>query len=477
MAFLFTNNLMMEVIHMEENQLREYINIIWRRLWIIFLTTVLLVVGSGILSYFILEPEYETFTTFMLSKPNMRMGSNEAIGYNDIILNQKLVFTYGEIAKSRLVSSKVINNLGLNITPEELRKKVKVSLIEDTEIIKISVNHTVPELAAKIANETSKVFEENIVNMLKVENIQVIDKAEVPIKAVSPKPELNMLIAGILGIMTGMFLVFLLEFLDNTIKTPLDVEKHIGSTVIGMIPKSLEDRNPKSYVSEAYRTLRTNIQFISIDKNIQTLVVTSSVPGEGKSTVAANLAITMAQLDKKVLLIDADLRKPKIHKIFNKFNFSGLTTVLAEEHDYKAYVEVTDISNLEILTSGPIPPNPAELLGSNRMKDFLEKVKEDYDIILLDSPPVGIVTDAAILSTKCHGVLIVCAAGKVIIKAAVNTKKTLEKVNANIIGVVMNKILIKEKRYYYQSYSKSCCESEDIDPKKRKNQREEKINV
>lgn len=446
---------------MEAIELREYIYMIRRKLWLVALITFLSVAISGLVSIYILEPEYETFTTLMLSKPNTGTGVNEAIQYNDLLLNQKLVATYEQIAKSRLISNEVIKNLGLDLTPEQLGMKVNVSLIKDTEIIKIVANDKNPVLATNIANETAEVFKNNIANIMKIENVQVIDKAEVPKSPAKPKPMLNMSIAGVLGIMISLLLVFILEYMDNTIKTPSDIEKYLDIPVIGMMPKSLEPsihNNPKTPTAEAYRILRTNIQFTNIDNDIKSIVVTSSGPSEGKSTVVSNLAIAMAQVDKKVLLVDADLRKPRIHKIFDLLNFSGLTTVLSENLDYKAIKMSTEIGGLDILTSGPIPPNPAELLGSLRMKEFLEKAKEDYDVVLLDTPPVGIVTDAAVLATKCHGVILVCAVNQTIIRVFIKGKELLQKVNANTLGIVMNKIPLKKSGYYkhhFYNYYKS----------------------
>lgn len=219
----------------------------------------------------------------------------------------------------------------------------------------------------------------------------------------------------------------------------------------------ITNENPKSPSAEAYRTLRTNIQFSNIDKEIKTIVVTSSGPGEGKSTVTANYAVTLAKNDKKVLLIDADLRKPRAHTFFNLPNINGLTNVVAESTDYKKLVQATKIEGLDLLTSGPIPPNPSELLGSKKMKAFLDTLKEDYDMIIIDSPPVGLVTDAAILSTVVDGTILVCAVGQAIKEAAANAKQLLDKVNANILGVVLNKIPLNEggyyKYHYYQHYT------------------------
>jgi len=230
--------------------------------------------------------------------------------------------------------------------------------------------------------------------------------------------------------------------------------------------KLIAHTDPKSPISEAYRTLRTNIQFSSLDKPLRSIAVTSSGPGEGKTTTTINLAITMAQSGSKVLLIDGDLRKPKIHKIFRINNAVGLTNILVNELDYKENVSSTYIEGLNILTAGVIPPNPSELLASNRMKQFLDKVKNDYDFVLIDTPPAAVVTDASILSTIVDGTLLVCASGEVAIEAATRAKGLLENVNANIIGVVLNKIKINKSnysQYYYYAY-----EEEEYTKKKKK---------
>jgi len=207
-------------------------------------------------------------------------------------------------------------------------------------------------------------------------------------------------------------------------------------------------KDPKSLIREAFRTIRTNIQFSGIDKTLKSLVVTSSISEEGKTTISINIAYSIAQTDKRVILIDCDLRKPNIHKVFDLPNLSGLTTALAGDIDYKHFVNTNAEDKLNVLTSGPIPPNPSELLGSKRMELLLEKVREDYDMIILDSPPVGIVTDAAVLSTIVDGTILVCGVDKTKIDEIKAAKVALHKVNANIIGVIMNKVSIKESTYY-----------------------------
>ncbi len=219
--------------------------------------------------------------------------------------------------------------------------------------------------------------------------------------------------------------------------------------------KLIVHTNPKSPISEAYRTLRTNIQFSSLDNPIKTIVVTSAGPGEGKTTSVINLGITMVQSGSKVLLIDGDLRKPQIHKIFEASNQVGLTNVLVNELDYKEGVSSTYVDGLEILSAGVIPPNPSELLASNRMKQLLSRVSEDYDFVLVDTPPAAVVTDASVLSAVADGTILVCASGQVPIDGTKRAKELLENVNANIIGVILNKIPINQRnysQYYYYHY-------------------------
>jgi capsular exopolysaccharide synthesis family protein len=219
-----------------------------------------------------------------------------------------------------------------------------------------------------------------------------------------------------------------------------------------MLNEMISIRNPKSHGAEAFRTLRTNIQFSSLDEEIKTLVVTSTQPGEGKSTVISNLGITVAQSGKKVLLIDCDLRKPTVHKKLGLSNQDGLTTLLAKEKKLDEVVQTTNIKNFFVLTSGPIPPNPAELLGSKKMKNFLNELQEYFDMILIDAPPVLAVTDAQILSTCCDGVVFVAGYGQAEKNAIVRAKELVDKVGGKIIGVVINKVPSNSKNHYYYNY-------------------------
>ncbi|PKF89119.1 capsular biosynthesis protein [Bacillus sp. BA3] len=211
----------------------------------------------------------------------------------------------------------------------------------------------------------------------------------------------------------------------------------------------IAQNNPKSPITEQYRLIRTNIQFSSVDKEIKTIVVTSSEPNDGKSTTAANLAIVLAQEEKNVLLVDADLRKPSVHYAFNLSNIHGLTSVLTKKMGLRKTILNSNVSNLDILTSGPIPPNPSELLNSKAIETAIDELKEIYDYIIFDTPPVLVVPDSQIVANKCDGVIMVVASGKTNKQSAVKAKELLLKANTSLLGVVLNGVETDNSNYYY----------------------------
>ncbi|MBS4178117.1 CpsD/CapB family tyrosine-protein kinase [Bacillus sp. FJAT-49731] len=207
--------------------------------------------------------------------------------------------------------------------------------------------------------------------------------------------------------------------------------------------------NPKSPISEQYRTIRTNIQFSAVDREIRSLMVTSSSPGEGKSTTTANLAIVFAQQGKKVLLVDADMRKPTVHYTFSMNNAYGLTNVLTRQMGINEAAKVSKLDGLDVLTSGPIPPNPAELLSSKAMKQFFEEAALQYDLVIFDTPPVLAVTDAQVLANQCDGTILVVSSGKADVDNVKKTKELLQAANAKMLGVVLNNKKMANNDYYY----------------------------
>ncbi|MDQ0206999.1 capsular exopolysaccharide synthesis family protein [Alkalicoccobacillus murimartini] len=211
----------------------------------------------------------------------------------------------------------------------------------------------------------------------------------------------------------------------------------------------IADLHKHSPISEQYRTIRTNIEFSSVDKELRSFVVTSAGPGEGKSTSVANLAIVMAQNGQRVLIIDADMRRPTVHYTFATANTRGLTNVLSKQTSLEETVQLTKIEHLFILTCGPIPPNPAELLNSRMMELVLEEALDQFDIIILDAPPVMAVTDAQLIASKVDGTILVTSSGKTDRDEIIKTKELLNKTKANLLGVILNNKPVDEKSYYY----------------------------
>ena len=210
--------------------------------------------------------------------------------------------------------------------------------------------------------------------------------------------------------------------------------------------------DPKSVISEQYREIRTNIEYSNVDQNTKTILVTSSDKNEGKTTTVSNLAVSFANLNKKVLLIDCDLRNASIHKMFRLNNIYGLTDILAKDRAVDKCIQETELKNLYVLTAGAIPPNPAEILSSDKMKNLIENLKNVYDYIFIDTPPIGLVTDAGALSSFIDGVVLVVKSESVEKKYLEETKKKLDAVDARILGAILNSYKSEQKDYNYYSY-------------------------
>lgn len=226
-------------------------------------------------------------------------------------------------------------------------------------------------------------------------------------------------------------------------------DKKLKKLMMNTKRKLVTQVSPKSPISEQYKTIRTNINFSSVDRDMRSIMVTSSGPGEGKSTTAANLAVVFAQQGKTVLLVDGDMRKPTAHYTFNVTNTFGLTTVLTRQKELREVVHQTDVDHLDLLTCGPVPPNPAELLSSRSMEEFLMDVYADYDMVIFDTPPVLAVTDAQVLANQCHGTILVVSSGTTEIESAQKGKELLQSAKGKLLGVILNNRELKDTSYYY----------------------------
>jgi succinoglycan biosynthesis transport protein ExoP len=301
-------------------------------------------------------------------------------------------------------------------------------------------------------------------------NIQIVDPAELPTHPYKPNKRLNLLLAAVVGLFLGVGLAFFFEYLDNTIKTPEDLEQWVRLPSFGMVPEISNGRrrrlekgtsypvelitygHPKSMLSEAYRSIRTSILLSSSEKPPKKITITSPNPAEGKTTTVINTAIALSQTGAQVIIIDADMRKPKVHKIFNHENGMGLSNFLSGHGDLESIVKKSEVPNLFYIPSGPVPPNPSELLGSNLFKNMLESLEARYDHILLDSPPVLGFADAIILSTCVNGVILTVLGGKTPRETLQRAKEALQQTHTKILGVVINRVDIRRSDYGYYYY-------------------------
>ncbi|MBC8449760.1 MAG: polysaccharide biosynthesis tyrosine autokinase [Chloroflexi bacterium] len=308
--------------------------------------------------------------------------------------------------------------------------------------------------------------------------LTVVEPATVPTVPIGPKKTLTILLAAAIGLILAVSAAFLLEYLDDTLKTPDDIMQALGLSALGAIARiegdTLADKlitadHPKSPISEAYRVLRTNLQFSSVDRPLKTLLVTSANPIEGKSVTAANIGVVMAQAGHSVIMVDSDLRRPVLHKIFQIPNNEGFTNALLHANPSPgAYLQPTKVENLRVLTTGPLPPNPSELLGSERMKGLIEHLKSEADVVIFDSPPSLAVTDAAVLAMQMDGTLLVVDAGATRRGLAGRAVENLQKVGGNVLGVVLNKLSARRGGYYYHYYYYYSSDSERTGRRKRR---------
>ena len=454
---------------MEEINIRDFLNYLKKYVLVIVAVTLVLIIGVFIYDKSIKKPLYTTYTTIILTKSNETQ-TGTTITQNDILLNQKLVETYSKIIKSKLVLEQVISETGVTYTAEELSENVSVEAYENTEMLKISVTDQDPELAANIANSIAQVFSGEIAKIYQINNISVVDVAVTPEEVSNNTLKRDLLIALFISIFGTIGVVFVVYYFDDTVKLTDDLEEEIGMPVVAKVFKSdigsknnrkvelLAQKYPKSVVSESIKTLRTNLQFSSVDEDIKTILITSSIPGEGKSFISANLAISFAQTDKRVLIVDCDMRKGRQHRIFKLSNSKGLSNLLIDDMtNLKDYINKTSVPGVHVITRGTVPPNPSELLNSKKNADLLRVLKAKYDVIIYDGVPCNGLPDSIIMSKLVDKVLIVSSDSMTPKSVLESTKKQLESVNAPVAGDVLNNVNRKNSTYgkYYGYYGDS----------------------
>lgn len=443
----------------EKINLKRLNSILRKNKLTITILILIFVIGGCLYSFNFVVPKYKsTSTVLLVSKETNK--KNSSVTQSDVTLNKSLLTTYGNIITSNNVLNKVIENLQLSTTADELSKNINIEEIEDTQMIKINVIDRDASQAQRICKEINNVFINEIKTIYNIENVTIVDEASLEENPYNINHVRDVIIALVAGItISGMF-VFITYALDTSIKIEQDIEDFVGLKVIGTVPKSKEkielivNENSKSAIAESLKSIRTNIEFIQNKKNSKSILITSCNSGEGKSWIASNMAIAYAQANKNVIIIDSDMRKGRQHLIFNVDNKLGLSNCLNQiqenEDDYKIigkYIKETEISKVHIMTIGAIPPNPSELLLSKKMEYLIKMLKNIYDIVIIDGTPCNLVSDSIPVSRITDSTVIVTESKKTKIEDLKNVKNQINNAKGTIIGTILNKKEIKRREY------------------------------
>ena len=379
--------------------------------------------------------------------------------------------TKRKVVEARRVVNSLKNEYKLALAREEsLKRALARQKTESLKLNKKAVQFGVLQREAESSRQMYELLikrfkETSLTEEMKTGNIRIIDKAEVPQSPVKPRKKRNILLAVIVGLTLGFGTALFLEYLDNTIKLPEDVKEHLEIPYLGPVPAITSNdipahvardlvtvHSPKSAAAESYRSIRTGILFSSADAAPRTIVFTSASPDEGKTMTAANIGVAMANAGSRVLLLDCDMRRPRIHKIFGVDRKIGLSSILVGTGSAKDAIVPSSVENLDILPVGPIPPNPSEIIGSKKMGLLLSDLKKQYDRVLIDSPPISAVTDAVILAQMADSLLLVVRAGETPRQVIQHALAQVRSVNANILGAVLNAVSVGRDSYYYYQY-------------------------
>lgn len=416
-------------------------------------------------------PKYESKVTLLLTQTEDKIDSNDSITQSDLSLNSNLIGTYSKIIKSEAVLKQVKENLDLNMSEEELYQCIKVNDTTNTQILEILVQSDDSYKSKIVANEIAEVFSEKINQIYKINNVTIIDEASEELAPCNVNHLKDIAIFSVFGISFAFCIVLIVYLTDTSVKEEQDVEELANLPVIISLPTSRnKDKNTKDLISfansksttaEYFRTLRTNLIFAQKENELKNILITSCGPGEGKTYVSANLAITFAKVNKKVIIIDADMRKGRLHNVFKLQNTMGFSNYLKDLingnkiklKESAKYIKETNIPNLHIMTSGDRPLNPSELISSNKMNDIIKNLGKIYDIVIIDGTPSAVVSDSMAISKFINTILLVAEYKKTKIETLKKVKKQIENVNGKVTGVILNKCPMLEKQYGDGYYS------------------------
>lgn len=429
-------------------ELRDYIRVL-RKGWILIVALALVGVGAAAVYSLVKTPDYTASAAVFVSTSSSSSVADLAQGNT---FTQQRVKTYAELVTTPIVLLPVTSSLHLSMTSDELAKQITAQAPLDTTLIQIDVTSTNPVQAADIANATSQSLT-NVVQSIEPSGnsgsseikLTRVREAQVPTTPVSPNVPLNIALGLLVGLALGVGISVLRHVLDTRIRSERDVEHISESPILGGIafdPKApqrplIVHEDPRSPRAESFRTLRTNLQFVDVSGGARSFVITSSIESEGKSTTAANLAIALESAGNRVIIVDADLRRPKLAEYMGLEGAVGLTDLLIGRVQLADVAQRWGRGNLYVLPAGLIPPNPSELLGSGVMSALIKRLETEFDYVIFDAPPLLPVTDAAILSKSVGGAIVVVAAGRTHKNQLSAAVGALQNVGARISGFVI----------------------------------------
>ena len=443
--------------------LRAYARVVFKRKWIVAAFLVFSL-ALGVLISAQATRLYSARTTLFVGE---RQFTIEELQVEMAVRNLSvgLMKSYVEIVKSRTIAQRAIDDSGLDTTPGEVLGGLQAQAIPETQVIELRYVGADPIRSARIANAVADAFVAEIGRLGARDlegnpavEVSIIDPAITPERPIAPNTTRNIVLAILIGLLGGVGLAFLIDYLDVTVKHREHVEA-LGLASVGSIPR-LDTQGEEVYIErdtqgpggEAFRKLRTSIGFINLERPARSILVTSPVAREGKTTTAVNLAVAYALGGLRTVLVEADLRRPSLHRIYGMVGTNGLTTAIVGDVPLTEAIMETRTRNLSVLVAGAIPPNPVELLGSDQMADILERLERMFDVVVVDSPPIGPVADPATLAGHCDGVILVVRAGKTDRRRIVDSARVVERAGGHLLGVVINFLKPSDTPYEYEYY-------------------------